>query len=441
MNRAPRAAPRPLVLVLLLGIAAGATAALGAPSATAAGAAGASAAGAPASRPRAAAADAAPAPAAGPGAASAVYGAARVPLRFDHAAHGALGLGCAFCHDRALTSRSASDVLRPPGTRCDGCHGTDHGAITPRAGHGAAVRCDSCHEGHSASDGARVARVVAPAASLRFDHAAHAARGVSCATCHADAAAGHDASERSLPSMQSCLTCHNPLADPSVRASERCETCHVGTAGGRLRTDLPGGSLRPGPSLGALDHGAEFLRRHRAVAAADSATCATCHTERECLDCHDGRVRPRRVHPNDFLSLHGMAARQNDPTCTSCHRAQTFCVTCHERSGVALSGPPDAAPARGRLHPPKSVFTDRPRGPRHHAWEAQRSLATCASCHAERDCTSCHATAARGGQGGLSPHPPGFGGSGGCRAALERNARPCLTCHSPGDSALQRCAR
>ncbi|MBM4364049.1 MAG: cytochrome c family protein, partial [Deltaproteobacteria bacterium] len=88
-----------------------------------------------------------------------------------------------------------------------------------------------------------------------------------------------------------------------------------------------------------------------------------------------------------------------------------------------------------------SVFTDRPRGPRHHAWEAQRSLATCTSCHSERDCTSCHATSARGGQGGLSPHPPGFGGSGGCRAALERNPRPCVSCHSPGDSALERCRR
>ena len=75
------------------------------------------------------------------------------------------------------------------------------------------------------------------------------------------------------------------------------------------------------------------------VAANDSQFCANCHKEDFCVGCHDGRVRPRQVHPNDFLNMHAIAARQNSPTCTSCHHEQSFCLGCHQRSGVTMSGP------------------------------------------------------------------------------------------------------
>ena len=102
-------------------------------------------------------------------------------------------------------------------------------------------------------------------------------------------------------------------------------------------------------------------------------SCGNCHSERECVDCHDGRVRPRSIHPNDFLSLHAVEAQKNGASCTSCHRQQSFCLSCHQRSGVAQSGPFENFLGRGRFHPPKSVWTDGPRSSRHHAWEAQRT--------------------------------------------------------------------
>ena len=95
---------------------------------------------------------------------------------------------------------------------------------------------------------------------------------------------------------------------------------------------------------------------------------------------------------------------------------------------------------------PESIWTDGSRSPSHHAWEAQRNLNACVSCHQERDCMACHATRAVGGRGtwppikagvGANPHPTGFASR--CRRALQQNARPCLTCHHPSDQELLKC--
>lgn len=193
-------------------------------------------------------------------------------------------------------------------------------------------------------------------------------------------------------------------------------------------------------------HPPNFDRRHAVTAANDSAACGECHHEDECRSCHDGRVRPREVHPNDFLSLHAQAARTQSSDCSSCHQAQTFCVSCHQRVGVSESGPVGNFAARGRFHPPSSVWSSGPRTSRHHAWEAQRDPSACVSCHVERDCVACHATRQVGGPGnglpagagrGANPHPPGFAAR--CANALRDNARPCLVCHDPADPLLSAC--
>jgi hypothetical protein len=182
------------------------------------------------------------------------------------------------------------------------------------------------------------------------------------------------------------------------------------------------------------------------VAGEDSAFCGNCHTEKDCADCHDGRVRPRKAHPNDFLSMHAVSARQDSPRCVSCHQTQNFCLPCHQRLGVSESGPIGNSVERGRFHPPPSVWTNAPRSARHHAWEAERNLNACISCHVERDCVACHATRDVGGAAGglpagagrgLNPHPLGFGSR--CGRALRQNARPCLACHSPADALLGQC--
>jgi hypothetical protein len=207
------------------------------------------------------------------------------------------------------------------------------------------------------------------------------------------------------------------------------------------------GTLKPPRWLHDSGHGPDWIERHKQVAGNDSQFCSNCHSEKYCADCHDGRVRPRKVHPNDWLSMHPISARQDNPRCTSCHREQTFCIACHQRAGVALSGPYANFTGRGRFHPPKSIWTDPPRSSGHHAFEAERNLNACVSCHVERDCTMCHATAARGGRGweptegfggqGTNPHPRNFKDR--CKSGLKRNARPCLVCHDPADPQLADC--
>jgi hypothetical protein len=184
-----------------------------------------------------------------------------------------------------------------------------------------------------------------------------------------------------------------------------------------------------------MQHTPDWIERHKRVAADNSAGCANCHAERYCTDCHDGKIRPRSVHPNDWISMHPIAARQDNPRCTSCHQDEQFCLTCHMRAGVTMSGPNVTG---NSFHPPGWVGSLAPgsRTKDHHAWEAQRNLNACVSCHTERDCAICHASTVRG---GLSVDPHGGGFEAKCAALFRRNARPCLVCHDVDSPTLTPC--
>jgi len=374
----------------------------------------------------------------------------QLTIRFNHKKHvKELGLSCTTCHDKAKKSSHAKDSLLPPPTRCDACHGSDHRNLSKVTTDDDALmgQCGFCHLGYKAADGNRVARMSIPLPNIRMNHAAHAARNIACSQCHGAVDNIELATRDQLPRMRGCFKCHQMPGPARGEARGECVTCHVTERGGTMKVSFSSGSLVPPRWLHDAGHGPDWIERHKQVAGNDSRLCSNCHQERYCTDCHDGRVRPRKVHPNDWLSMHPVAARQNNPSCTSCHRQQTFCVACHQRAGVAMSGPYENFAGRGRFHPPKNLWTDPPRSSRHHAWEAQRNLNACVSCHSERDCATCHATVARGGRGwsvgegwggqGTNPHPAGFRDR--CRTALRRNARPCLVCHDPADSQLQEC--
>jgi hypothetical protein len=394
-----------------------------------------------------------------------------LPLRFNHQKHvKQLGVGCATCHGAAKTSQKSADSLLPPATRCDGCHGTNHrnlSAVTtdePRP----LGQCSFCHVGYDPKRPNIVARVVVPKPNLRFNHQKHVTgQRIACARCHGKVEELTLATRDQLPRMKECITCHvlgsgdgtggmaplgakaapaSKAAPARAKASGACTTCHLSEPNGLLTTVFKSGKLLPPPWLHDAGHGADFIERHKLIAGDDSRFCANCHQPRFCVGCHDGNVRPRRIHPNDFLSQHTIAARQDNPRCTTCHQQQSFCLTCHQRAGVTMSGPVGNFAGRGRFHPAKSVWTDAPRTSAHHAWEAERNLNACVSCHQERDCAMCHATRNVGGRGpnigggggqGVNPHPVGF--SARCQQALRQNPRPCLTCHLPNDQDLQRC--
>lgn len=383
-----------------------------------------------------------------PGPSRTIFPPESLPIRFDHRLHMAMPeMRCVSCHPGGATSRVTSDRLLPSPASCDRCHGSSHAdVLAVRAGAAPIGRCETCHEGYQA--GRPVARVQLTPANLRFDHAAHATRNIGCPQCHGDVAKLGKATRDQMPRMPGCLTCHDGDGPKSQAhpASGVCTTCHLDekTAGRLASRDARGastttmathfatGTLLPSRSMKGAAHDVEFLRRHASVAASDSRMCANCHKEEFCADCHDGRVRPRTIHPNDYLSMHAVEARQMAQKCQSCHREQSFCLSCHQRLGVSQSGPLSGS---ARFHPPKAVFSDLPRGPQHHAQEAARNLNACVSCHVERDCVVCH-----GGKGvgaGFNPHPAGFSAS--CDRAYGRNPRPCLTCHELGSTELDRC--
>jgi hypothetical protein len=239
-----------------------------------------------------------------------------------------------------------------------------------------------------------------------------------------------EATRDQLPRMRGCFRCHQ-MGDALSRgdAKAACDTCHVRGAPGNgnvMKTTFAAGKLEPPRWLHNAEHGPDFVERHRRVAGADSQFCANCHKEDFCTDCHDGRVRPRRIHPNDYLNMHAVDARMATERCTSCHREQSFCLDCHLRAGVGQSSPTGTKSA-ARFHPPASIWSSPVRGPGHHAMEAQRNLNACVSCHVERDCVACHGGAGIG--AGYNIHPAGFLSS--CGMQLKRNPRPCFVCHQP----------
>jgi hypothetical protein len=361
-------------------------------------------------------------------------------IRFNHRKHvKELKLACKSCHGAALTSDAAADRLLPSPTEgCDGCHGSDHRDLGHvRAGRDPLGQCAYCHLGASAGVEGRVARMVLPRANLRFSHARHAVRNIGCGQCHGQVGELELATREQLPRMAGCLACHGLTGPAQGKARGGCPTCHLTQADGRLQTSFATGALLPPPWLRGAAHDADWIERHKSAAGEDSAFCASCHREKDCTDCHDGRVRPRTVHPNDWISIHPQAARQDNPRCASCHQEQTFCADCHRRTGVARDAPSGNRQGGRRFHLPPEQWTNAPRGPQHHAWEAMRNLNACVSCHSERDCVACHATKGVAGGGGVSPHPVGFRDR--CSLALRRNPRPCLVCHAAGDRSLGMC--
>jgi hypothetical protein len=390
-----------------------------------------------------------------------IYPAETVPLAFDHAQHAKLGATCESCHQTAQTSTSAADNLIPREAACRACHKIDRAQPTKAVPQGqGAARCDACHtdgkggkwQPAAGSPQVEPPRVVLARPNLKFNHKLHATRGIGCALCHATAdMQSAPVTRADLPMMATCLGCHD-----GKQATARCSACHITEADGRLKTKLVSpatlaagatGPLVPSGSLRGIDaHGPAFKRDH-AQAGRDEKYCLTCHRRNECIDCHGGVVRPPDIHPSDYVSLHAVDARRNTPDCSACHRTQSFCVGCHQRTGVAPD-PEGGLPGRRpnnpfgtgtglkTFHPPgwardaSGVPIETPRAASH-SQAARRNIRACVSCHREESCLACHSADPTRGPT-FSPHGPGFAGTARCRFLAARNQRACLKCHAVG---------
>ncbi|HLK40820.1 MAG TPA: cytochrome c3 family protein, partial [Polyangiaceae bacterium] len=238
-----------------------------------------------------------------PGPSDVIFPTQQMTIRFNHAKHVGKDIGakCKTCHGAAYKSTSVTDSLVPKGEVCDACHNTDHANLAQvKPGDDASGQCGFCHLGYKKADANSVAELQLPRANLVFNHKIHVDRNIGCAQCHGAVDKLELATRDQLPRMRGCFHCHQmPDASSRGEAKSACETCHVrgGNTGTTIKTMFASGTLTPPRWLHNAQHTPDFIERHKWVAADDSQFCANCHKEDFCTDCHDGRVRPRRVHP------------------------------------------------------------------------------------------------------------------------------------------------
>jgi len=271
---------------------------------------------------------------------------------------------CAFCHTRescaschvnagrvpaiaslgedarmaALASmRPARDYPRPAShARLDFLQ--SHGPMANASG----ATCAACHARESCV-GCHRSGERAPAIAALPSRGAGAAHGVVLAmTRPPDHLPGfsrrHDAAASA--GGRGCQACHAPVF---------CASCHDGSG----RPDF---------------HAPNFAVRHGAEAFTQTSECATCHQPQAfCQSCHreTGRsttpAQAGRYHDAQprWAFAHGAAARRSIETCASCHR-QSDCMQCHSATrGQGVS----------------------PHGPRFDPSIASRNPGLCARCH------------------------------------------------------------
>jgi hypothetical protein len=252
--------------------------------------------------------------------------------RFPHRAHEKLFPTCTGCH-AGIVSGVVATTFPEPGT-CTGCHnGTDAKAVS--------------WTGPSRT-----------ASNLRFDHVTHArvtqASGetADCLRCHGR---GTDVGARPWMVVQrappaECITCHAHAVPTHLAAEAKCETCHVPLARAVALSDSAVAAF-PKP---ASHDDPKWISTHAPSSAAGLTRCATCHSRESCARCHvnaatlgavtslepDARIarivrgrapsypRPASHASASFATSHGALAKANIATCANCH-AQSSCATCH----------------------------------------------------------------------------------------------------------------
>jgi len=200
--------------------------------------------------------------------------------------------------------------------------------------------CLSCHA-------AVLSTTVKGSLGIRINHEACAAN-VSCDSCHS--AVAHGAATRWIrePVMEKCTACHVRenvpiLCDTCHIGRSQSQRLAVGpwqvTHGRGWKTAHGMGDLESCSTCHprdycarchgvAIPHGQSFGSEHGAFAMSRNARCQTCHKSQTfCSACH-GVPMP---HPSGFLKIHSSQAKTTDnPTCMRCH-TQSDCLVCHER--------------------------------------------------------------------------------------------------------------
>jgi len=176
----------------------------------------------------------------------------------------------------------------------------------------------------------------------------------------------------------------------------------------------------------AFKHQGEWIRQHAALARPSGESCAACHDQTYCAECHSPATAASRpsitypervdrtfIHRGDYVSRHMVEAGAAPASCRRCH-GSAFCESCHEQQGIS------------KLDPSLGVSTTNLRRPASHdqtGWAtpatlgatplhapaARRDIVSCAACHdqgAQATCVGCHRPG--GIAGNTAPHPKKF---------------------------------
>jgi hypothetical protein len=311
---------------------------------------------------------------------------------FPHARHAKLFVGCSACHAGVATGEDAK--------------------VYP-----AAATCRNCHNGRDEKEVSWTSAAKRPN-NLRFSHREHERKAalenevVGCASCHATA---RDTAWMRVgrSRAEGCIACHEHRASDHLAEASVCRTCHVTLVEARA---LPVNRIAafPKPSSHAKPN---FAAAHAPSSDAAVAQCATCHARESCARCHpnaskvasisrlgtDARVAelmrglaalyptPASHQSTEWAIAHGPNAKSEVSSCANCH-TQSTCTSCH-RGGVA-SKSIAMLPSPAANDGPGVKVTPSKVHPgafaKTHGSTAASGRLDCAGCHTNRECTSCH---------------------------------------------------
>ncbi|MEO8636210.1 MAG: hypothetical protein ABI587_13125 [Gemmatimonadales bacterium] len=319
--------------------------------------------------------------------------------RFDHSTHRKLFPLCQSCHPGAAAPTQA---LWPNPTGCASCHdGKIEKSVTwqPPAPRPTLLRFTHAEHGRA----------------LRAGSAADSS--LACASCHA--AEGAPWMQVSRGELPRCLSCHGVRVAHLEAPDTACATCHrsLPEAPGLTRERVaafPAPASHKIPGFGSGGHGqlarpAAADTHHPGVA----TSCATCHAREFCSQCHvnapetptiqalasDPRslaikatLKAPQSHADmRFQARHGGQSRARNATCATCH-TQESCISCHRSNPAVVAALPRASVSRGIgavIHREKPETHGADFAERHGPL-ARATAATCSGCHARSECLECH---------------------------------------------------
>jgi hypothetical protein len=227
---------------------------------------------------------------------------------------------------------------------------------------------------------------------VTFPHSTHVDADVACAACHdmsgatrLDPAVRHVTIPPQVTKAKGCSDCHD--TEPKLRkapARERAYRVNFNHVDHLKRTKDCKQCHKKLPETGDRE----------LPAPPPMATCTGCHhhqrefADARCMPCHVDLkgYKPETAfrHEGNWLATHGSLARPSAESCAACHD-QTYCASCHS---------PATTPALQSVIFPErveSAFIHRGDYVSRHMVDAGANPASCRSCHGTPFCDACHA--------------------------------------------------